>query len=87
MLSITTWASALAIFGTAFAGPIGSNPTLSSSACTKDLGALGVPSSWASKIPCTGNAKLTCSVLQQLFPSNETFTGSSQYYQTLVDVP
>ena len=87
MLSITTWASALAIFGTALAGPIGPNPPLSNNACTKDLGALGLSSSWASKIPCTGNAQLTCSVLQQLFPKNETFSGGSQYYQTLVDVP
>ncbi|KAF9731660.1 hypothetical protein PMIN07_001846 [Paraphaeosphaeria minitans] len=84
MLSITTWASALALFGAAYAGP---TPPLSNNACSKSLGALGLPASWTKSIPCTGNARLTCSVLQHLFPSNETFTGGSQYYQTLVQVP
>ncbi|KAH7014660.1 hypothetical protein B0J12DRAFT_611307 [Macrophomina phaseolina] len=86
MLLPTAWASALAYAGTVLAAATPPHPSAANGSCSESLASLGLPSSWSSNTTCSGNARQTCSILQYLFPSNETFTGGSQYYEPLVEV-
>lgn len=86
MLFSTAWASALAFAGTVLAAATPPLPSAANDSCSESLASLDLPSAWFSNTACSGNARQTCSILQYLFPSNETFTGGSQYYEPLVEV-
>jgi hypothetical protein len=88
MLILTVWALAIAYAGTVLAAKTLPYPSTTNSSCAESLKSLGLPpSAWSSKTICSGNARQTCRILQRLFPSNETFTAVSHYYESLVEVP